>query len=207
MISWRNCFRASHCYFECFQCYLLFFFTDTAYKSAIDSLDSVRLKWEQEMELGCNVWNVFSQTVTFSHCINDFVSFDMTSKQLTHQSNFVIAIQSRCFYCPTLSALLYLFSLFTKQGSAFIVLLVFTIVFSYINPGLAKFSTYNVQCTYRQYLRSFPSSLLFRMVPILFQQLEALEANRIDTLRELLWKCTNVDALACVQHDEVRSSR
>ena len=27
--------------------------------------------------------------------------------------------------------------------------------------------------------------------------------NRIEKLRDILWRCTNVDAQACVQHDEV----
>lgn len=33
-------------------------------------------------------------------------------------------------------------------------------------------------------------------------QLEELEEKRIDVLRDLLWRITNVDSLACVRHDE-----
>ncbi|XP_052797967.1 proline-serine-threonine phosphatase-interacting protein 1-like isoform X2 [Mya arenaria] len=33
-------------------------------------------------------------------------------------------------------------------------------------------------------------------------QFEALEATRIDSVRDLLWRCTNVDSMACVKHDE-----
>ncbi|XP_052231499.1 proline-serine-threonine phosphatase-interacting protein 2-like isoform X1 [Dreissena polymorpha] len=33
-------------------------------------------------------------------------------------------------------------------------------------------------------------------------QFEALEGTRIDKLRDCLWKCTNVDSLACLKHDE-----
>ncbi|WAR03371.1 PPIP1-like protein [Mya arenaria] len=34
------------------------------------------------------------------------------------------------------------------------------------------------------------------------KQFEALEATRIDSVRDLLWRCTNVDSMACVKHDE-----
>lgn len=44
---------------------------------------------------------------------------------------------------------------------------------------------------------------MFKISVIVLQQMEALETTRIEKLRDLLWKCTNVDAIACVQHDDV----
>ncbi|XP_060594012.1 proline-serine-threonine phosphatase-interacting protein 1-like isoform X2 [Ruditapes philippinarum] len=37
-------------------------------------------------------------------------------------------------------------------------------------------------------------------------QLEELEVTRIDYLRDLLWKITNIDSLACLKHDDCSES-
>lgn len=37
------------------------------------------------------------------------------------------------------------------------------------------------------------------------QNFQHLEEQRIDFFRDSVWKCTNVDSKACVDHDEVMS--
>ena len=46
----------------------------------------------------------------------------------------------------------------------------------------------------------FPFYIIFFL-----QEFEHLEEARIELLRDLIWKCTNIDSQTCVDHDQVRS--